>query len=388
MFATFSVEEIYSYIFNNIWDSVLLFLLLVVLVYELYFLLRYIRKGAQVTTSTNGTEELPGVSVVVCARNEEDNLQEYLHNLLTQDYPKYEVIVVDDGSEDQTRMILELYARQCTNLYHTFVPQGARVVSSKKLALTIGIKAANYDYILLTDADCRPESKSWIREMMSGFADDKTELVLGFSPYFEHNSILSRIISYDTLWSGLLYMGMARSGHPYMGVGRNLAYRRGTFFANNGFQGLLSEQSGDDDLFVNKVATAANTRVVCNRESLTWSSPKETWREWMQQKRRHLSVSPLYRVSSKLRIGMEPLIRGIMYALLIISVMYGGWCAFVALGVWLLRSLLQWIILTVATSRLGLRHIGLGMTMYDVILPIVTIYILITKKLRRMPMYW
>lgn len=388
MFATFSVEEIYSYIFNNIWDSVLLFLLLVVLVYELYFLLRYIRKGAQVTTSTNGTEELPGVSVVVCARNEEDNLQEYLHNLLTQDYPKYEVIVVDDGSEDQTRMILELYARQCTNLYHTFVPQGARVVSSKKLALTIGIKAANYDYILLTDADCRPESKSWIREMMSGFADDKTELVLGFSPYFEHNSILSRIISYDTLWSGLLYMGMARSGHPYMGVGRNLAYRRGTFFANNGFQGLLSERSGDDDLFVNKVATAANTRVVCNRKSLTWSSPKETWREWMQQKRRHLSVSPLYRVSSKLRIGMEPLIRGIMYGLLIISVMYGGWCAFVALGVWLLRSLLQWIILTVATSRLGLRHIGLGMTMYDVILPIVTIYILITKKLRRMPMYW
>jgi cellulose synthase/poly-beta-1,6-N-acetylglucosamine synthase-like glycosyltransferase len=158
MFAAFSFEEIFFYIQNNIWDCVLAVLLLFVLIYQLYFLLRYMRIGAQVTPANEQTE-LPGVSVIVCARNEEENLQDYLHNLLTQDYPLYEVIVVDDGSEDQTRMILEQYARQCNNMYHTFVPHGARVVSTKKLALTIGIKAAHYDYILLTDADCRPESK-------------------------------------------------------------------------------------------------------------------------------------------------------------------------------------------------------------------------------------
>lgn len=176
MFAAFSLEEIFFYIQNNIWDCVLAVLLLFVLIYQLYFLLRYMRIGAQVTPANEQTE-LPGVSVIVCARNEEENLQDYLHNLLTQDYPLYEVIVVDDGSEDQTRMILEQYARQCNNMYHTFVPHGARVVSTKKLALTIGIKAAHYDYILLTDADCRPESKNWIKEMMGGFADAKTELV-------------------------------------------------------------------------------------------------------------------------------------------------------------------------------------------------------------------
>lgn len=387
MFAAFSLEEIFFYIQNNIWDCVLAVFLLLVLVYELYFLLRYLRRGAQITPS-NKAADLPGVSVVVCARNEEENLQDYLHNLLTQDYPQYEVIVVDDGSEDQTRMILEQYARQCNNMYHTFVPHGARVMSTKKLALTIGIKAAHYDYILLTDADCRPESKNWIKEMMGGFADAKTELVLGFSPYFEHDTLLSRLISYDTLWSGLLYMGVARSGHPYMGVGRNLAYRRGTFFENNGFQGLLNERSGDDDLFVNKVATNKNTRVVCNRDSLTWSSPKSTWREWMLQKRRHLSVSPLYRVSSKLRIGMEPLMRAVLYGLLIVCLMCGSWCAYLALGVWLLRYLVQWIIFSVATWRLGLKHFGAEMVIYDIVLPIITLYILIAKKLRRVPIYW
>lgn len=387
MFAAFSFEDIFFYIQNNIWDCVLAVLLLFVLIYQLYFLLRYMRKGAQLTP-VNEQTELPGVSVIVCARNEEENLQDYLHNLLTQDYPLYEVIVVDDGSEDQTRMILEQYARQCNNMYHTFVPHGARVMSTKKLALTIGIKAAHYDYILLTDADCRPESKKWIREMMGGFADANAELVLGFSPYFEHDTLLSRLISYDTLWSGLLYMGMARSGHPYMGVGRNLAYRRGTFFANNGFQGLLNERSGDDDLFVNKVATNKNTRVVCNRDSLTWSSPKPTWSEWIQQKRRHLSVSPLYRVSSKLRIGVEPMMRAILYGLLIVSALYGTWSLYVALGVWGLRYLVQWIILRVATWRLGMKKFGGEMVVYDLVLPIMTLYILIIKKLRRVPIYW
>lgn len=387
MFAAFSFEDIFFYIQNNIWDCVLAVLLLSVLIYQLYFLLRYVRKGAQQTPANEQTE-LPGVSVIVCARNEEENLQDYLHNLLTQDYPLYEVIVVDDGSEDQTRMILEQYARQCNNMYHTFVPHGARVMSTKKLALTIGIKAAHYDYILLTDADCRPESKNWIREMMGGFADANAEVVLGFSPYFEHDTLLSRLISYDTLWSGLLYMGMARAGHPYMGVGRNLAYRRDTFFANNGFQGLLNERSGDDDLFVNKVATNKNTRVVCNRDSLTWSSPKPTWGEWMQQKRRHLSVSPLYRVSSKLRIGVEPMMRALLYGLLIVSALYGTWSLYVALGVWGLRYLVQWIILRVATWRLGMKKFGGEMVLYDLVLPIMTLSILITKKLRRVPVYW
>lgn len=387
MLSFVSIEKVCSYLTNNIWGCTLAILLLFILLYNLYFLLRYLRKGAQITPTTEQASLL-GVSVIVCARNEETNLQDYLHNLLTQDYPQYEVIVVDDGSEDQTSIILERYSRLYKNLYHTFVPHGARVISSKKLALTIGIKAANYDYILLTDADCRPESNTWIREMMGGFTDQNTELVLGFSPYFENNTLLSGLISYDTLWNGLLYMGMARTGRPYMGVGRNMAYRRSTFFANNGFQGILGERAGDDDLFVNKVATRKNTKVVCNRDSLMWSAPKKSWKEWIQQKRRHLSVSPSYRMSSKLRVGIEPFLRGMLYTALIVCLIYGGWYACFAFSVFLLRCLVQYTILNIATHRLGMQHIGIEFVAYDIILPLVTLYLLITQKFRHQPIYW
>jgi glycosyltransferase involved in cell wall biosynthesis len=123
--------------------------------YQIYFYFRYINRGGATSTPQAETnqEELPPVSVIVCARNEYNNLQEYLPILLSQDYPNYEVIVVDDSSEDETEFLLERLSHQYAHLYHTFVPRGARVVSSKKLALTIGLKAAHHEHILLTDAD-------------------------------------------------------------------------------------------------------------------------------------------------------------------------------------------------------------------------------------------
>ena len=179
------------------WEWVVLLLSVIALFCQLYYYFRYLwlRKDKSHLPSEGG---LPKVSVVVCAHNEAENLQNYLQILLSQDYPDYEVIVVDDESEDSTLILLEQYAREYPNFYHTFVPKGARVISSKKLALTIGIKAAHYDYILLTDADCRPESRNWIREMMMGYDSDSTEMVLGFSPYFEMDTLLSGLISYDT----------------------------------------------------------------------------------------------------------------------------------------------------------------------------------------------
>jgi cellulose synthase/poly-beta-1,6-N-acetylglucosamine synthase-like glycosyltransferase len=299
------------------------------------------------------------------------------------------VIVVDDSSEDGTDLLLEQWSRQYAHLYHTFVPRGARVLSSKKLALTIGIKAAHHEHILLTDADCRPESRNWIREMMSGFANEKTEIVLGFSPYFEKKGLLNRIICYDTLFNGLQYMGMALSGHPYMGVGRNMAYKRNTFFETGGFKGLLSNRAGDDDLFVNRVATKHNTAVVCNVDSLVWSLPKTSWTEWLHQKRRHLSVSPLYRTGSKLRIGIEPLSRGLLYAGILASLIIGNMVAIAGvLALYLLRLLLQLILINIANKRLGMRAIGLGIVIFDIILPILTCYILITQPLQKKPLYW
>lgn len=377
-------------------DLILLAALAVVALYQCYFYLHYllgVNRWVRKQRSLEPVEEshLPKVSVIVCARNEQHNLQTYLHALLRQDYPAYEVIVVNDGSQDDTQQVLEQYALQHPNLYLTFVPCDARVMSSKKLALTIGIKAARYEHVLLTDADCRPESRFWIRSMMQAFVQggEDIEVVLGFGAYFEQKTVLSSLISYDTLFNGLQYLGMAAAKHPYMGVGRNLAYKKGTFFRNEGFRGFLNERSGDDDLFVNKVATGQNTAIVCSPESITWSPPKTTWYEWLHQKRRHLSVSNHYKMGSKMRLTIEPLSRALFYLLLIaVALMGGGMAIGIAYALWWLRLVMQLSVINISAYRLGVRLFGIEIVVYDIVLPLITLWILFSQRFRKQPIYW
>ena len=364
-------------------------------------------------------EGCPGVSVLVCAHNEAYNLSAYLYALLSQDYPTYEVIVVDDGSEDKTREVIESYMVQDKRLRTTFVPKEARVRSTKKLALTLAAKAAQYDYLLLTDADCTPESTHWISEMMRGFnlsteyrvqsteyrvqstenreltthdsLLNTKEIVLGFGAYFYEKGFVNRLVRYDTLFNGLHYLSAAAHGHPYMGVGRNLAYKKELFFKTGGFKKMMNNRAGDDDLFVNHVATRKNTAVVSSRASITWSPAKTTMRDWWQQKRRHLSVSHDYRLGTKIRLALEPMNRGLFY-LTVIALLVAFGCqpivgsplsilAAMALGLFLLRWIVQSIIINLSAKRMGLHGFNmftiLGM---DIFLPLVSLYMLCVPK--------
>ena len=390
----------------TIYEYILLGLLLVAFLAQLYFYFRYLlaparqmrkdtKANSQDSIADNQTE-MPGVSVLICAHNESDNLSQYLQALLTQDYPEYEVIVVDDGSEDATRQIIEDYMARDQRLHMTFVPYGARVQSTKKLALTLAAKAAKYDYFLLTDADCVPESDHWISEMMRGF--DKADIVLGFGAYFHTGGHVNRLIRFDTLFNGLHYLGAALCGHPYMGVGRNLAYRKSLFFDSGGFTHLMTSKAGDDDLFVNHVATPANTAVVLSRDSYTWSPAKKTFKEWWQQKRRHLSVSPAYRQETKWRLTLEPLTRGLFYAS-VIAVIAFQLSTFtfqladffylspitlqlgIALGLFLLRWIILSLVLNLSARRMGLRRLPMvSILWFDIVLPLVNLWMLIVPK--------
>ena len=390
----------------SIIDWILLGALLGVFIAQIYWYSRYaaaparkMRKDRKSSISNlqSPMSEAPGVSVILCAHNESENLSNYLQALLAQDYPEYEVIVVDDGSEDETRATIERYMIRDPRLHMTFVPYGARVGSTKKLALTLAAKAAKYDYLLLTDADCVPESKDWIREMMRGFSEGK-DIVLGFSPYFAEKSHINRLIRFDTLFNGLHYLGAALCGHPYMGVGRNLAYRKAMFFESGGFTHLMNNKAGDDDLFVNHVATKTNTSVVLSRESYTWTPAKQTMREWLQQKRRHISVSPAYRGETKFRLALEPLSRGLFYGLVIaiialqlmdfrfqtkdiIALLLAYLPLLVALGLFLTRWIVQTAILNVSARRMGLSRFNMfSVLWFDIVLPIVNLWMLAVPK--------
>ena len=392
-------------------DWVLLGALLLLFVAQVYWYARYMaavarrirRDKKSVSQEQSEPSDLPGVSVVLCAHNESENLSQYLQALLTQDYPLYEVIVVDDGSEDDTRAVIEQYMTHDSRLRMTFVPYGARVGSTKKLALTLAAKAAQYDYLLLTDADCCPESNQWIAQMMKGFqrpmTNDQrpTDIVLGFSPYFEEKGHVNRLVRFDTLFNGLHYLGAAICGHPYMGVGRNLAYRKSLFFESGGFTQLMTNKAGDDDLFVNHVATRQNTAVVVSRESFMWSPSKKTFKEWWQQKRRHLSVSPAYREQTKLRLALEPLTRGLFYAAVIATIVFaclrypmvclnlefGLWELLLsaAIGLFLIRWIVQTAILNTSARRMGLRRFSMfSILWFDISLPLVNLWMLIVPK--------
>ncbi len=356
-----------TYIFIGILGAATLLEIIYYLVY-LDAVNRRIRRSKKTVIPV--PKHYPMVSVIICARNEADNLREFLPKVLTQKYPNYEVIVVDDESQDDTRLVIEQYQQQYPNLRTTFVPHEARIRSSKKLALTLAAKAAKGEYLLLTDADCYPDSDQWIRKMQHGF-DNGAEVVLGYGAYIQTKGLLNRLIQYDTLFSAMQYLGMALMGHPYMGVGRNLAYTKELFFREKGFAGLLGTRAGDDDLFVNKVAHRGNTNIVVTTGSETRSVPKHTFSEWILQKRRHLSVSPQYATSTKWLLTAEPTLRGLFYMMIIIVCLQPyWWCWCAGAGCFLLRYLTQLLVINPAAKHFKQRRFWLAFIAFDIFLPV------------------
>ncbi len=251
----------------------------------LYWLVSYARPlcKARKQQQPDDSVPMPPVSIVVYAKNESDNLSANLPALLAQEYPEYEVIVVNDGSTDESDNVLKRFEQDYGHLYHTYIPEEAKYLSRKKLALTVGIKAANYDVILFTEANCRPMSKTWVASMARQYTE-QTDIVLGYCAYAGHDSFMHRFIAYDNLISGLQMLSSALIRRPFTGNGRNLSYRKSLFFRDGGFSKTLSLHAGDDDLFVNKYADRHNTTVSYGGEGITEMMPVEHFKVWKEMK--------------------------------------------------------------------------------------------------------
>lgn len=234
------------------------------------------------------------VSVVVCVRNNMHTIKPLIENLLKQNYPLYEIIMVDDRSGDEVYDYLLTMKYTYPNFRMTRIEETPDRMNAKKFALTLGIKAARYDQIIFTDDDCLPRSDQWIRQMQLGFQSSK-EIVLGYSPYKRYPGLLNALIRYETFYTAVQYLSMALAGKPYMGVGRNLAYNKELFFTYKGFYKHISVNGGDDDLFINRTASADNVQIVISPESMVESEPKTTLKGWYRQKLRHFSVGSLYK---------------------------------------------------------------------------------------------
>ena len=252
----------------------------------------------------NPSQKNIGISVLVCAKNEATNLQKSIPLLLEQDYSQFEIILINDNSSDDSLKVMQSFQSNHNTIKVIDVQPNEAFWGSKKYALTLGIKASKYNFLLLTDADCVPYSNQWIKEMSRHFTNTKT-IVLGFGAYRKiKHSFLNLLIRFETTFTAMQYFSYALAGQTYMAVGRNLAYRKDEFFNSNGFTKHMQIKSGDDDLFVNEAATSMNTTICFAKDSFTISEPETTFKSWFQQKRRHVSTSHFYKLNHKLLLGL------------------------------------------------------------------------------------
>lgn len=324
--------------------------------------------------------ELPPVSIIIAARNESENLHKFLPFILEQDYPKFEVIVVNHQSIDDSQYVLNALERQYPHLKTVKVEKNQHLKYGKKLPLTLGIKKAAYEHLLFTDADCKPSSDQWIKSMVGNF-NQKKKIVLGYGPYEKTSGLLNFLIRFDTAWIAMNYMSMAKTGIPYMGIGRNLAYTQEVFDSVNGFKSHYALSSGDDDLFIQEAAKNKNYTINIAPESYCYSPAPSTWKSWFDQKSRHYTTSGRYKVIKKLMLGIYPLsliLLNISFVILLLDPNF----FWITLASYLLLLIIKWIILGRAMKRLNEKGFIVFMPLMDIAYAILapTMYYAIDKK--------
>ncbi|MET0392231.1 MAG: glycosyltransferase [Chitinophagaceae bacterium] len=265
------------------------------------------------------------VSVIICARDEDENLARNLPGVLVQQYRStFEVVVVNDNSVDDSKYILQELKKTFRSLNVVELTQEAKLIAGKKYPLSIGIREAKHEVLLLTDADCVPASENWIEKMQDAYGE-QTDIVLGYGAYHKAPGLLNKIIRFETFHSAVQYLSYALAGHPYMGVGRNLSYKKDLFLRNKGFSSINHIPGGDDDLFINKVATAHNTAIILDPGAVTWSVPKNTWKGWIRQKTRHYTTGRYYKPKHKFLLGLYFTTQFFFYPLFAAGIIVYGW---------------------------------------------------------------
>jgi len=325
------------------------------------------------------------VSVIVYAKNESVNLRENLPFLLTQDYPEYEIIVVNDGSTDESDDVLKTFEQQYGHLYHTYIPEEAKYLSRKKLSLTVGIKAAKYETLLFTEANCKPIDERWIASMAAAYKPN-TEIVLGFCSYPFTKGFMHKLIGYDNLVTGLQCISSALVRRPFTGNGRNLSYKKELFFKHKGYYKSLALHAGDDDLFVNESASKRNTEVVYSKGSITQMAAIEYFKVWREMKVSRAATQHYYKGGKMSFYRLESLSYFLFLPVAILAIITGicgNWIISALAGLLLIiRYISKSIILHKSSKLLQQKPTTGWMFIMEFIQPLFNIYTRIYRIFR------
>lgn len=363
---------------------ILYFFIVIVAIQLVYYLIVF-GKFAFAKTQKSTPKRI-SISVIVCAKNEAENVVRFIPLLAEQDYPDYEIILIDDASSDNTLEIFEEFEKQYSNVRLVKVENNEAFWGNKKYALTLGIKASKKDYLLFTDADCYPASKDWITTMSSQFTLHKT-IVLGYGAYEKiPNSFLNKIIRFETMLTAVQYFSWAKIGHPYMGVGRNLAYKKEEFYNVKGFIDHMKIRSGDDDLFINQVAKSKNTTICYSPESFTYSQPKTFFKDWFNQKRRHVSTARFYKLFDRTQLALfyASQLLFILLPIILLAFQYQWILVLSLIG---FRYLFTWITLGFSAGKLKEKDVMYWFPIIEIVLIFTQLNIFITNIFSK-PVHW
>jgi glycosyltransferase involved in cell wall biosynthesis len=365
--------------------NITLYFFIAIVVVQLFYYLIVFAKFSFAKAQEINPKNIP-ISVIVCAKNEEENVIKYIPLLLEQNYPDFEIVLIDDASSDNTLEVFEEFEKQHANIRLVKVKNNEAFWGNKKYALTLGIKAAKKDYLLFTDADCYPTSKDWITSMSAQFTKEET-IVLGYGAYEKiSNSFLNKIIRFETLLTALQYFSWAKMGKPYMGVGRNLAYKKDEFFKVNGFIDHIQIRSGDDDLFINQAANSNNTTISYSPESFTFSASKKTYKDWFIQKRRHVATAKFYKIFDKIQLGLF-FSSQLLFLLVPIVLLAFQFQWILVLGLIGFRYLVTWITIGFAAGKLKEKDVMYWYPIIEIILIFTQINVFITNIFSKPP-HW
>ena len=334
-------------------------------------------------------DNTPPVSVIICAKNEAENLETYLPYLVNQKYPDFELVLINDRSYDETSVILETYKKKYSFIKIVTIEEADYFYGNKKYALTLGIKAATHDCLLLTDPNCKPKSEFWIQEMAQQFQASK-KIVLGYATYqYVPKSILNKLIRFETLMTALQYFSFAKIGSPYMGVGRNLMYSKATFLKNKGFHQHIRLLSGDDDLLINQIATKENTSICVNEQAQIVSFPKDSFKNWILLKKRHISTAAFYKPTHKFFLSLYTLNRLLFWIVLPTSLFYveSSFYQLIILGLITCKLISEYVVVGIAAKKLKEKGLTIFIPILDICLLFFQIYLFVHNSIHK-PKKW
>lgn len=327
-----------------------------------------------------------GVSVIICAKNEAENLKKFLPSIISQNYPNFEIVLINDASSDDTLDVIETFASQHSNIKIVNVKNNEAFWANKKYALTLGIKASKNNYLLFTNADSQPVSNEWIQDMSACFTNEKS-IVLGYGSYSKiKKSFLNKLIRFEALVTAIQYFSFAKAGIPYMGVGRNLAYTKEEFFKANGFINHIKIRSGDDSLFINEAATKKNTTISVTENSFTRSIPKTTFNDWIIQKRRHTSTTKHFKLNHRILLALlyaTQLLFWFLATILLITIYKWE----IVTAIFAVRLILYYTVLGVSSKKLDEKDLLIVLPFLEIFLMLIQLTIFINNLISK-PHHW